>query len=107
MFSCRYFTEKEKFNVDDFEKEVINEPMVVETFRKYKDDFSKQYEIPVSTSFEIPQNAVKNARQFFKSVLKLDKNFHVYIHGRHDYVEKGFSEEKGMNYYTFYYNEEM
>ena len=40
------------------------------------------------------------------SVLKLDKNFHVYIHGKREYIEKGFDEEKGMHFYQLFFEEE-
>jgi hypothetical protein len=38
-----------------------------------------------------------------KSVVKLDNNFHLYIHGRHELVEKGYDEEKGMKFYKVYF----
>ena len=57
-------------------------------------------------NFEISSNAVKETKKKFKSVLKLDKNFSVYIHGNRDYVVKGFDEERQMNYYQLYFNDE-
>ena len=57
--------------------------------------------------FKFSENAVKKGKKIFRRVIKLDKNFHVYIHSRHDFVEKGYDEEKGMKYYKLYYlNEE-
>lgn len=41
-----------------------------------------------------------------KSVIKLDKNFHIYVHGRRDLIERGFDEEKGKKYYKVYFDEE-
>jgi len=41
-----------------------------------------------------------------KSVVKLDKNFHIYVHGRHDYIERGYDEAKGMKYYKLYFTNE-
>jgi hypothetical protein len=38
-------------------------------------------------------------------VLKLDKNFHIYIHGGRDMIERGV-DESGRKYYKIYYNEE-
>ena len=40
----------------------------------------------------------------FKSVIKLDKNFHIYVHGNRQMIEQG-EDEKGR-YYKVYYNEE-
>ncbi|MEZ4893945.1 MAG: hypothetical protein R2778_13135 [Saprospiraceae bacterium] len=42
----------------------------------------------------------------FKSVLKLDKNFHIYVHGRRDLIERGFDEQKGKKFYKVYYENE-
>jgi len=41
----------------------------------------------------------------FKSVLKLDKNFSVYIHGNRNMVEKG-EEADGRKFYKLYYDNE-
>jgi hypothetical protein len=42
----------------------------------------------------------------FKSVLKLDKNFHIYVHGNRQLIERGYDDEKGMNYYKVFFNNE-
>ena len=40
------------------------------------------------------------------SVLKLDKNFHIYIHGDKKLIEKGFDDGKAMSFYKVYFKEE-
>ena len=49
---------------------------------------------------------VKGEKRFFKSVLKLDKNFHVYVHGKKNYIEKGYDPDKGLNFYKLYFEVE-
>jgi len=49
---------------------------------------------------------VQKQQKLFKSVLKLDKNFHVYIHGRRDLIERGYDEAVGKKFYKLYYDEE-
>ena len=56
--------------------------------------------------FVISPTAVKKNQKFMKSVVKLDKNFHIYVHGRHDYVEKGYDEDKALKFYKLYYTNE-
>lgn len=56
--------------------------------------------------FDIHRSAVRKQSKVFKSVLKLDKNFHVYIHGRRDLIERGFDEQTGKHYYKIYFDEE-
>ena len=57
-------------------------------------------------SFEISAQAVKRQARVFKSVLKLDKNFHIYIHGDRELIEKGFDETVGKHYYKLYFEQE-
>jgi len=38
-------------------------------------------------------------------VLKLDKNFHIYIHGDRNLIEQG-EEPDGRKFYKIYYEEE-
>jgi hypothetical protein len=54
----------------------------------------------------ISGTAVKKQARVFKSVLKLDKNFHIYIHGNKELIEKGYDEQLQMNYYKVYFKEE-
>lgn len=105
--SASYFKERDKFNVKDFEKEVMVEPELIKAFKDYRKDFSDRLDLTAIDEFDISQTAVKKNQKYMRSVVKLDKNFHIYIHSQHDYVERGYDEEKGMKYYKLYYvNEE-
>jgi len=59
----------------------------------------------VSDNFDISKQAVKKQARVFKSVLKLDKNFHIYIHGNRDLIEQGV-DNNGRKFYKIYYEEE-
>lgn len=97
----------EAFSVKEFEKEVMETPEVIEAFRDYRQDYVKRHDISdIEDGFEISPAAVKTNSKFFRAVLKLDKNFHVYVHGSHDRIEKGFDDSKNMNYYKLYFQEE-
>ncbi len=105
--SVSYFKERDQFNLKDFEKDVLKEPEVIDAFRDYRDDFNKRMDLTAVEDFEVSATAVKKNAKYMKTVIKLDKNFHLYIHARHDYVERGFDEEKGLKFYKlFYVNEE-
>ena len=66
----------------------------------------EEFDVPLSGGFEISGQAVKKQNSSYKTVLKLDKNFHVYIHGDRQLIEQGFDESKGMKYYTLFFKEE-
>jgi len=105
--SASYFKEKDNFNIKDFEKEVLVQPEIIEAFNDYRTDFNKRLDLTAVDEFEVSPTAVKKNQKYMKSVVKLDKNFHIYIHSKHEYVERGFDEERGLKYYKlFYVNEE-
>ena len=106
--SASYFKERDKFDIKNFEKEVLVQPEVIEAFADYRKDFNKRLDLTAIDEFDVSQTAVKKNQKYMRSVVKLDKNFHIYIHSKHEYVERGFDEEKGLKYYKlFYVNEEQ
>lgn len=103
--SIDYFKENESFDKDHFAESVFVDERVIDSFRKYDEDYSKYNDLPASDNFEINSSAVKKQAKIFKSVLKLDKNFHIYIHGNREKIEKGV-ETDGRKYYKIYFEEE-
>jgi len=104
--SMKYFKEKDTFDMDEFAGEVIGNPQAIESFKSYKKQYEDEFETPIADTFEIAANAVKKQLRVYKSVLKLDRNFHIYIHGNKELIEKGFDDEKHLNYYKVYFKEE-
>lgn len=104
--SMKYFKEKETFDMDEFSNEVIGNPQGIESFKNFKRSYEQEFDSPISNSFDISDAAVKKQSRVYKSVLKLDRNFHIYIHGNKELIEKGFDEDKAMNYYKVYFKEE-
>lgn len=103
--SVGYFKVSENFNEREFTNEVFNNPEVIESFKKYKNNYTQELDISLDDDFQISVSAVKKQARIFKSVLKLDKNFHVYIHGNKDLIENGI-EPDGRKFYKIYYTEE-
>jgi hypothetical protein len=104
--SMKYFKEKESFDLDEFSNEVIANAEGIESFKNFKKSYEEEFDSPIADSFDISGAAVKKQAKTYKSVLKLDKNFHIYIHGDKDLIEKGFDDDKAMNYYKVYFKEE-
>jgi hypothetical protein len=98
-----YFKERDTFKMKDFEKDVLQQPEMITAFKDYRKDFNNRFDLTEIDEFDVSPTAVKKNQKYMKSVVKLDKNFHIYIHGRHDYVEKGYDEENGLKYYKLYY----
>jgi hypothetical protein len=105
--SMEYFKTNDNFSLENFEQEVIHHPEVISAFEQFKHNYQASREINIDNNFDIHMAAVKKHEKFYKSILKLDKNFHVYIHGRRDLIEKGYDEMVGKNYYKLYFDEEQ
>jgi len=104
--SISYFKKNEKFNLDEFAEEVISEPGMIGAFNDYKKSYQADKEIQIADDFDISPSAVKKQAKTFKSILKLDKNFHIYIHGDREMIEKGFDPSLGLSFYKVYFKEE-
>ncbi len=99
--SVDYFKSHETFDKNQFESQVLRQPEMIQSFQSY--DAQNRSE-PVA-NFSISPEAVKRQAKGFKSVLKLDKNFHIYIHGDRKMIEKGVDSD-GKKYYKIYFDNE-
>lgn len=105
--SLKYFKEKDSFDLNEFSEEVIGNPKAIESFKNFSREYNEEFDAGLDQPFDISGAAVKKQVKVFKSILKLDKNFHIYIHGNKDLIEKGFDENKSMNFYKVYFREEQ
>jgi hypothetical protein len=104
--SIKYFKEKEHFDLDEFSNEVLAHEPGIESFKRFKKNYEDEFETEIGDSFLISDTAVKKQARVYKSVLKLDKNFHIYIHGNKELIEKGYDDKMKMSYYKVYFREE-
>jgi hypothetical protein len=104
--SVKFFKDNNNFDFDDFASEVIQAPDVIHSFNSYKTEFEVDNNLKLNNNFEISDAAVKKQSKVFKSVIKLDKNFHIYVHGDHQQIVKGFDPVTGMNFYQLFFKEE-
>ena len=103
--SIEFFKKNDVFDKDEFEKEIFGDKEVISSFKSFYDDYKENNNVEIQDSFEISNQAVKKQAKIFKSVLKLDKNFHIYIHGDRELIEKG-TEPDGRKFYKIYYTAE-
>lgn len=101
-----YFSKNESFSIESFQEEVMQEPEIMERFQDYKETHAESEDKPLYDEFDISKQAVKQSKRFIRSVIKLDKNFHVYVHGNRQNIIRGFDEQTGLNTYTLYFKEE-
>ena len=103
--SVDYFKTRDQFDKDEFEAEVFHHSNIIDSFRQFDQTYRQEHEMELSDNFVISAQAVKKQARVFKSVLKLDKNFHIYIHGNRELIEQGI-DEHGRKFYKIYYENE-
>jgi len=103
--SVGYFKEHGNFDKTQFENEVFQQDDMITSFRDFNDNWLSDNKLDLPDQFEISPQAVKKQARVFKSVLKLDKNFHIYIHGDKDLIERG-TDPDGRKFYKIYYHME-
>ncbi len=104
--SAKFFREEETFDKLNFHQKVLLEPEIIDAFENYKEDYQERNHMQIYDEFDINNDAVKKMNRVFKSVIKLDKNFHIYVHGNRNNIKKGYDEESNMNFYQLYYKDE-
>lgn len=104
--SAKFFKENSSFDIDEFASEVIQQPDLIDSFKAYRHDFARERDIELPESFDISGDAVKRKARVLKSVIKLDKNFHIYVHGNRELIERGEDPVTGMQYYKLLFKKE-
>lgn len=104
--SVDYFKTHDSFDKTEFEHEVFQNESLINSFRSFDKEYRGSNAVDLADNFEISTQAVKKQARVFKSVLKLDKNFHVYIHGDRSLIQQGV-ESDGRKFYKIYFEEEM
>lgn len=99
-----YFELEEEYNPETYSKQVFEDEAVADRFREYVRSRDLQ-NLELDENFAVSEQAVKKKGRVFKSVIKLDKNFHIYVHGDRSKIEKGVDED-GKQFYKLYYEEE-
>ena len=105
--SKSYFNSTEDFEESSYLDSLFGDQEEIKSeFRHYREDVGQEAGLAEPSEFKVSQAAVKNQSRVFKSVIKLDKNFHIYVHGNRNMIQKGVDDE-GRKYYILYYDAEQ
>lgn len=109
--ATQYFSEKEQFEPESFQQEVLKDPDRIEAFRSYKENYKDDEGQPLEEEFQISSPAAKKAMGKLKSAVKLDSGvllrFTPDFVDHPDSIERGFDEARGQKFIKLYYEEEM
>ena len=104
--SVGFLNGRNNFSMSDFSSQVMPQEEVFREFTNYKKNFCERNNLNDIEDFEISQAAYNRNKKYLRGVIKLDKNFHIYVHGKHEFIEKGYDEEKGKKFYKLYFDSE-
>ncbi|MFT6334748.1 MAG: hypothetical protein ACI86M_002175 [Saprospiraceae bacterium] len=103
--SKEYLKNVETFDRSEFEDQVFKSEPMKASFQDFSDDFEAERQVKLKDNFEISSYAVQKKTKSFRSVIKLDKNFHVYVHGDRNKIER-VEDTDGTKYYKLYFESE-
>ena len=72
----------------------------------YTGDYEREDEKVIADRCELSAPAVRRQARGITSVIKLDRNFHIYVHGDRQLIRKGFDDATGMHYYQLFFENE-
>ena len=103
--SKSYLSSNEVFDKEEYENTVFKSEEMKANFKEYQEDYQQERNVRLQDNFEISEFAVKKKNRTFRSVIKLDKNFHVYVHGDRSKIER-IEDSDGTKYYKLYFDDE-
>ncbi len=103
--SMNYFKNTPKFEMAGFQQQIMGQPEVMGMFDDYRQRYQDERQLQLEDQFDVNPTAVKKQNRLYKSVIKLDKNFHIYVHGSRNLIEQG-EDEHGKFYKLYFQNEE-
>ena len=104
--SLSFLKDRDKFSMKEFSEQVMPQTEVFNEFNTYRKSYCEKNNLNDIEDFEVSQYAFSKNKKYLRGVIKLDKNFHIYVHGKHDFIERGFDEERGKKYYKLYFDSE-
>lgn len=103
--SAEFFKSHDVYNKEEYENTVLSDPGLIDSFAKYNDNYREQNDLEIEDGFKLFPQSIKKQQKNFKGIIKLDKDFHIYIHGSRQNIEQGV-DENGKKFYKIYYDVE-
>lgn len=107
-----YFDEREKFDLEEFEDEVLKTPEAKTKFQEHRARLEEEQGQPLETSFEISKKDVTKAKKRINAVLKLDTGVEIHVKPGNasegePMLERGYDDSKGMKYIKVFFNKDL
>jgi hypothetical protein len=104
--SVHYLNDNDRFKLPDFGSNVFPEKELRKSYNDFRNQYKADLDVEIEDEYDIEHEVVKNPKKYVRGVIKLDKDFHIYVHGSRRNIVRGYDKEKGMNYYQIFFSEE-
>lgn len=104
--TASYLKQNDSFNINSYATQVLADEKLKSSFNDFKSTYEQKQEFVIPNEFKVSEQAFKKNTRTLKSLIKLDNNFKISINGGTQYIEKGYDNDKKMNYYKLYYRNE-
>ncbi|MGJ8695620.1 MAG: hypothetical protein ACSHYF_04835 [Verrucomicrobiaceae bacterium] len=106
-----YFDDKEHFSMQEFEEKALRTDAARERFAEQRKQLEEDSGMTIDEGFDISKKDVSKARKLMKSVMKFDTGVELRLKPKvvdkpDEILEKGYDEEKKMQFIKVYFNKE-
>lgn len=102
--SIELLCKSDKINVEELQSEVFQDTNILNMFEEYRKAYEEHEKINMEKSFEIDKKALTVPKKLRK--IKLDDNVELCLMKTGNFIERGFDENSGRNYYKIYFSKE-
>ncbi|YCM42606.1 hypothetical protein V2O64_14940 [Verrucomicrobiaceae bacterium 227] len=107
-----YLGDQKNFSLQEFEEHALRTDAAKSRFAEEKKRVEEEEGIVFEENFDISKRDVSKAKKLMKSIMKLDTGVEIRLRPKvidkpGDVLERGFDEEKKMNFIKVYYNEDL
>ncbi|MGZ0015078.1 nucleoid-associated protein [Yeosuana sp. AK3] len=106
-----FFKENDIVNVERFKEEIFEDDKHKTLFEDYKKTFEGEQNLVIRNQFDIANRVVTKEKKKIKTDIKLDTNIQIKLdidapEAASEYLERGYDEDKKMQYYKVFFNVE-
>jgi len=106
-----YLSDTEDFTLDEFREVALKDPDTIEQFDLFKDEFEEETGTELEEKFTVSKPEAVKAKKKLRGKMKLDVGVELkfssgFIDQADMFLEKGFDEEKHMQFVKIYFHKE-
>lgn len=110
--SMSYLEEADEFELGDFKSNALRDPRRIEQFEAFRSHYEDETGHELEDKFTVSKTEAKKAKKRLKSRLKLDVGAELrfssgFIEQADHFLERGFDEERGMEFVKVWFYKEV